>query len=76
MLFAQAVDPPMQLPPLGPMLGVVFGLVLLGPLLWGIKEPLAWIVVSFLAIAAGVGCAGYGCAQVFIFDGAHTHSDQ
>jgi len=44
-------------------MGMAFGFVVLVLLLWGIKQPLAWIVVSFLAIGFGLGCAGYGCAQ-------------
>ena len=35
-------------------------LVILGLLLWGIKNPLAWLVVAVLAIAIGAGCAIYG----------------
>jgi hypothetical protein len=46
----------------GPFLGTVLGGVVLALLLWGIKQPLAWIVVSVPAIAVGVGCAVYGIA--------------
>ncbi len=42
-------------------------LIPLGLLLWGIKQPLAWIVVSFLAIAAGVGCAAYGSIMYLMY---------
>ena len=35
-------------------------LIILGLLLWGIKNPQAWLVVAVLAIAIGTGCAIYG----------------
>lgn len=52
--------------PPGPLMGMGLGFFLLALLIWGIKQPLAWIVVSFLAIGCGVGCAGYGCVQAFL----------
>jgi uncharacterized membrane protein len=39
---------------------VVFLLILL---LWGIKQPLAWVALSILAIGCGIGCAGFGFTQ-------------
>jgi hypothetical protein len=45
------------------MIGMVAAGIPLILLLWGIKQPLAWVVVAVLAIAAGVGCTGYGLAQ-------------
>jgi hypothetical protein len=48
----------------GPLMGMLLGMVLLLLLIWGIKQPLAWVVVSFLAIGNGVGCLGYGLAQI------------
>ena len=53
----------------GPLIGMVVVLILL---LWGIKEPLAWIIVSFLAIAIGVGCLVYGCSQAFLLPEPRT----
>jgi hypothetical protein len=44
------------------ILGPIF--VVLGLLLWGIKNPLAWIVVSVLFITAGVGCMVYGITDL------------
>ena len=35
------------------------------------KQPLAWIVVSFLAIGAGIGCAGYGSMMYFMYINAN-----
>lgn len=35
-------------------------IVVLGLLLWGMKNPLAWVVFSVLAIGIGVGCMAYG----------------
>lgn len=63
-LMAQEAAPPGQkfalgIPP-GPLIAMVSAVILLGLLIWGIKQPLAWIVVSFLAIGAGIGCAIYG----------------
>ncbi len=50
--------------------GLLFGLppavIVLILLLWGIKEPLAWIVVSFLAIGIGIGCLVYGFSQAIL----------
>ena len=42
------------------VLFVLPALIILGLLLWGIKNPLAWLVVAVLAIAIGSGCAIYG----------------
>ena len=36
----------------------------LGLLLWGLKNPLAWLVLSVLLITAGVGCAVYGITNL------------
>lgn len=47
-------------------MGIVLAIVLLGLLIWGIKQPLAWIVVAFITIGNGVGCAGYGVAQALL----------
>ena len=56
-----------------PLLGLVVGMVVvLILLLWGIKEPLAWIIVSFLAIGIGVGCLVYGCSQAFLLPEPRT----
>lgn len=62
-LFAQAADHAERLPtmlefPLGPKLA--FSIVVLGLLIWGLKNPQVWVIVSVLAIGIGIGAAGYG----------------
>ena len=54
---------------LAPLIGMAVVLILL---LWGIKEPLAWIILSFLAIVIGVGCLVYGCSQAFLLPEPRT----
>lgn len=49
--------------PAGPLIGMALAFFLLGRLVLGVKQPLAWIVVAFIAICNGVGCARYGVAQ-------------
>ena len=61
--------------PPGPLMGMGLAVIVLGLLVWGIKQPLAWIVVSFLAIGFGVGCAGYGVAQALLVSGPRTSQD-
>jgi hypothetical protein len=39
-------------------------LLVLGLFFWGIKNPLAWIILSVLLITAGVGCAIYGVTDI------------
>ncbi len=39
---------------------MALAVILLGLLIWGIQQPVAWIVVSFLAIGSGIGGAVYG----------------
>jgi hypothetical protein len=39
-------------------------LFVLGLLIWGIQNPLAWLVVSVLAIAIGLACAVYGLTEL------------
>lgn len=39
-------------------------LLVLGLLIWGIKNPVAWIILSVLLITAGVGCAIYGITDL------------
>jgi hypothetical protein len=66
-ILAQAVEPGGGLPiPLGPLLGIVSGILLLGLLLWGLKNPLVWTIVSALAIAGGVGGLVWGIMQVVL----------
>ena len=50
--------------PPGPLMGMAFALVVFGLLLWGIKNPLAWVVVSVLFITSGVGCFVYGITDL------------
>jgi hypothetical protein len=64
----------LAIPP-GPLAGMVCGFVVLALLLWGVKQPLAWIVVSFVAIGAGVGCAGYGVAQALLTSGPRPRQE-
>ena len=45
------------------LIGIMVPLLLL---IWGIKQPLVWVVVSVLAIGGGVGCAGYGFTQAVL----------
>src|SRR5262245_54382356 len=61
-LFAQAQAEAPLMPPLawGPLLGIAAGLVVLGLLLAGLRNPQAWIIVSVLAISLGTGAALYG----------------
>ena len=66
MLLAQAPTAPHMDIPIGPLLGIPASLVLLAILLWGIKEPLAWVVVSFLAIGIGFGCLAYGISNAVL----------
>lgn len=58
----------------GPLMGTALAVILLVLLVWGIKQPLAWIVVAFIAIGNGVGCAGYGVAQALL--GSKPATDQ
>ena len=58
--------------PIGPILGVLLALVVLILLLWGIKEPLVWIVVAFLAIGLGVGCLGFGVSKALLLSEPRT----
>ena len=62
-LFAQdgpPGPPPMWTLPLGPTLGIIFGVVVLGLLLWGLKNPQVWVIVAVLGIGIGIGAAVYG----------------
>ena len=59
-LFAQDGDAPIASLPLGPKLGIAFGIVVLSLLLLGLKNPQVWVIVSVLAIGIGVGAAIYG----------------
>lgn len=52
--------------PIGPLLGMLLSVVVLALLLWGIKQPLAWMIVSVLAIAIGFGCLAYGISQALL----------
>jgi hypothetical protein len=57
------------LPVVGAVLVVVLvvGLVL-GLLLWGMRNPLAWVVLSVLLIGIGLACAGYGLTVIIALD--------
>lgn len=61
--------------PMGPLLGMISGLVVLGLLLWGIKQPLAWVVIAFLAIGGGVGCLAYGISQAVMLEEPRLSQD-
>lgn len=67
-LMAQADELPPAAQGIEPLLLLIMAgaAILLALLIWGIKQPLAWIVVSFLAVASGVGCTVYGCVQAFL----------
>jgi hypothetical protein len=54
--------------PPGPLIGMASALLLLLLLLWGIKQPLAWIIVSFITIGGGISCAGYGAIMYCLAD--------
>jgi len=43
---------------------IFLGLLVLGLLWSGFKNPLAWMVLSVLLITAGVGCAVYGITDL------------
>jgi hypothetical protein len=58
--------------PPGPLMGMALAVVVFILLLWGVKEPLAWVVVSFLAIGIGVGCLIYGCSQAYLLPEPRT----
>ena len=62
-LFAQEAAPGVSELPLGPKLGIAFAAVVLGLLLWGLKNPQVWVIVSVLALAIGIGAAVYGLTR-------------
>jgi hypothetical protein len=55
--------------PGGVLMGMALAVILLVLLIRGIKQPLAWVVVAFIAIAGGVACAGYGVARSLLVTG-------
>jgi hypothetical protein len=57
------------------LFGMASAVILLALMLWGIKQPLVWIVVAFIAIGCGVGCAGYGVSQALLTSGPRTSQD-
>ncbi|MCX7009181.1 MAG: hypothetical protein NTY53_18365 [Kiritimatiellaeota bacterium] len=49
-------------------------LLVLGLLFWGLKNPLAWVILSVLLITAGVGCAIYGVTDLIGLSVSHAPS--
>ena len=64
----------LDLPP-GPLMGLAMAVVVGVLLIWGIKQPLAWVVVALLAIGCGFGCAGYGLTRALLGSGERTTLD-